>query len=45
MKIFSGTSNEKLSFAIADYLGQPLGKMMHKKFPSGETYCQFEENM
>jgi len=45
MKIFSGTSNLPLSEKIASKLDTNLGEIYHHKFPSGETYCQFKENI
>ena len=45
IKLFSGTSNLPLSQKISQYLGINLGKIYHHKFPSGETYCQFRENI
>lgn len=45
MKIFSGTSNLNLAKKIADNLHTKLGDIYHHRFPSGETYCQFKENI
>ena len=45
VKIFSGTSNLPLSAKIALNLETKLGEIYHHKFPSGETYCQFKENI
>lgn len=45
IKIFSGTSNQPLAQKISQNLNEPLGKIYHHKFPSGETYCQFKENI
>lgn len=45
VKIFSGTSNLPLSQKIALNLETKLGDIYHHKFPSGETYCQFKENI
>lgn len=45
LKIFSGTSNLPLSEKVASKLGIKLGDIYHHKFPSGETYCQFKENI
>ena len=45
VKIFSGTSNEPLSKKIVDNLDTKLGEIYHHRFPSGETYCQFKENI
>jgi len=45
LKIFSGTSNIPLAEKIAGNLHSKLGDIFHHKFPSGETYCQFKENI
>lgn len=45
MKIFSGTSNQNLAKRIADNLHTKLGNIYHHRFPSGETYCQFKDNI
>lgn len=45
VKIFSGTSNLPLSAKIALNLETKLGEIYHHKFPSGESYCQFKENI
>ena len=45
VKIFSGTSNLPLSEKIVLNLETKLGEIYHHKFPSGETYCQFKENI
>jgi ribose-phosphate pyrophosphokinase len=45
LKLFSGTSNLPLSEKIALNLETKLGEIYHHKFPSGETYCQFKENI
>lgn len=45
VKIFSGTSNLPLAAKIALNLETKLGEIYHHKFPSGETYCQFKENI
>jgi len=45
MKIFSGGSNLPLTEAICNRLGSPIGKIELKKFPSGEHWCQFQENI
>jgi len=45
LKIFSGTSNVPLAEKIAKNLFTKLGDIYHHRFPSGETYCQFKENI
>jgi ribose-phosphate pyrophosphokinase len=45
LKLFSGTSNVPLAEKIAGNLFTKLGDIYHHRFPSGETYCQFKENI
>ena len=45
LKIFSGTSNLPLAKAISENLSVKLGDIYHHNFPSGESYCQFKENI
>jgi len=45
LKLFSGKANPKLSQAIAEYLGVPLGKIALGYFPDGETACKIEEDI
>jgi ribose-phosphate pyrophosphokinase len=45
LKIFSGKANLKLSQAIAEYIGVPLGKISLGCFPDGETSCKIEEDI
>ena len=45
LKIFSGTSNLPLAQRVADNLFTKLGEIYHHNFPSGESYCQFKENI
>lgn len=45
LKLFAGTSNLPLAQKISQNLNEPLGEIYHHKFPSGETYCQFKENI
>lgn len=45
LKLFSGTSNLPLAGKIAENLFTKLGDIYHHRFPSGETYCQFKENI
>ena len=43
--VYSGTAHPQLSHDIAEYLGIPLGKIHPTRFPDGETFVQFEENV
>ena len=43
--VYSGTAHPQLSHDIAEYLGVPLGKIHPMRFPDGETFVQFEENV
>lgn len=43
--LFSGSSNPALAQEIADYLKMPLGKIKRERFPDGETFVQFQENI
>ena len=43
--VFSGTANQPLAEAVAEYLGQPLNKIDIKHFPDGETFCQVVEGV
>ena len=43
--VYSGSAHPKLSQDIAAYLGVPLGKVHPTKFPDGEVFVQFEENV
>ena len=45
LKLFSGTSNLPLASKIAENLFIKLGDIYHHRFPSGESYCQFKENI
>lgn len=45
MKIFSGSSNPKLTEQICKELGIPLGKIKLSRFKSGEIYCVYEESI
>jgi len=45
MKIFSGGSNPLLASKIAGHLKVELGKIFLHSFPSGESYCQYKENL
>ena len=43
--LFSGTANRELSQEIADYLGIELANVDITRFPDGETFVQYHENM
>jgi ribose-phosphate pyrophosphokinase len=45
--LFSGNASQKLAASIANNFVSTikLGKIEHTKFPSGEWYCQFKENI
>ena len=45
LKIFSGSSNQKLSKEICDHLSVPLGKQQLKRFSDGEVAYQIQENV
>jgi len=45
LKIFSGSSNRKLSKEICDHLSVPLGKQHLKRFSDGEVAYQIQENV
>ncbi|MEK7591517.1 MAG: ribose-phosphate pyrophosphokinase [Patescibacteria group bacterium] len=45
MHLFAGTSHPALARSLAKELGQPLGKVMLKKFSSGEHYVKYEESV
>jgi ribose-phosphate pyrophosphokinase len=45
LKIFSGSSNPDLAEAICKELSVGLGDVYLHRFPSGEPYCQFRENI
>lgn len=45
VKIFTGTSNEKLAGKIADKLGLPLGKSKIVRFKDGEVYAKIDETV
>lgn len=45
LKIFSGSSNPHLASDIAFHLKQELGNIFLHSFPSGESFCQFKENI
>ena len=43
--VYSGTAHPQLAQDIAEYLGITLGKIHPMRFPDGETFVQFEENV
>ena len=45
MKIFSGRSNRTLAESICKSIDVPLGKVMLRDFPNGETFARIEENV
>ncbi|MCG3778986.1 MAG: Ribose-phosphate pyrophosphokinase [Nitrospira sp.] len=45
MKIFSGTSNQKLAQSICEGIGVELGKCTINPFPNGETFVKIDENV
>lgn len=45
MKIFSGKASERLAAKICKELSLDVGKVHLKSYPSGEKYCQYEENI
>lgn len=45
LKVFGGNSNPELVRNICTHLNIDRGLIYHHEFPSGETYCQFQENI
>ncbi len=45
IKIFSGRAHPALAQEITGYLELPLGNAQLTRFPDGESYCQFRENI
>jgi ribose-phosphate pyrophosphokinase len=45
IKIFSGRAHPTLANEIVAHLGLPLGDVHLTRFPDGESYCQFRENI
>ena len=45
MRLFCGSSHQKLGNAIADYLDIKLGKILLSKFSCGEMYAKIEETI
>tara|TARA_Y100000588_G_scaffold5348_2_gene6457 strand:- start:468 stop:1415 length:948 start_codon:yes stop_codon:yes gene_type:complete len=45
VKIFSGRSNRVLAESICKSIDVPLGKVLLRDFPNGETFARIEENV
>jgi ribose-phosphate pyrophosphokinase len=45
VKIFAGRSNRTLAEAICKSIDVPLGKVLLRDFPNGETFARIEENV
>src|SRR5213079_1544408 len=45
LKVFSGRANVPLAEKIAQFLGDPLGRIELKNFPDGETWCRIDEDV
>jgi len=45
MKLFSGQAHTELSKRIANYIGEPLGDVIIRRFPDGETFVKFVDNI
>ena len=45
MRIFSGNANRPLAEKIAVYIHQPLGEVMIGRFPDGEVFVKYIENL
>lgn len=45
VKLFSGSAHPELSRKIAAYIGEPLGEMIIRRFPDGETFVKFVDNI
>jgi len=45
LMIVSGRSNPDLAREIANKIGCELGHTTLKSFPSGETYCRYEDSI
>ncbi|MCH9633122.1 MAG: Ribose-phosphate pyrophosphokinase [Chlamydiae bacterium] len=43
--LFSGSSHYELAKEISEYSQIPLGKLISKTFPDGETFVQIQENV
>jgi ribose-phosphate pyrophosphokinase len=45
LKVFSGRANLPLSEKIAQYLGEPLGKLTLMNFPDGEFWARLDDDV
>ena len=45
IRIYSGSANPQLSADIAKYLDLELGKVKIERFPDGEVFVQFKDNL
>ncbi len=45
IRVYSGTANPQLAKDIADYLEMPLGDVEISRFPDGEVFVQYKENI
>lgn len=45
LKIFTGNANTQLAECIAKCIGQPLGAVTVSRFPDGEAYVRYEEDI
>jgi ribose-phosphate pyrophosphokinase len=45
LKVFTGSSHPVLAQQIVDYLGIPLGQVELTRFPDGEVFVRFMENV
>ena len=45
IRLYSGTSNPELSKAIAKCLGMELGHVAVERFPDGEVFVQYKDNL
>jgi ribose-phosphate pyrophosphokinase len=45
LKVFSGRANVPLSEKIAQYLGEPLGKLTLQNFPDGEFWARLDDDV
>src|ERR1043165_4565797 len=45
LKVFSGRANVPLAEKIAQYLGEPLGKLTLQNFPDGEFWARLDDDV